>query len=109
MWFVEEDGKLYVRTPRTAGKVRRIRNNPEVGVAPCDWGGGVRGDWVRAEARLVEDEKEAYEINERVRQKYGLLKRVMDLMNLLRGNRGNMVTIELRLRSESEPGQGILH
>ena len=40
MWFVEEGGVLYVRTPAKSGKVKRLRNNPRVRVVPSDGRGG---------------------------------------------------------------------
>jgi PPOX class probable F420-dependent enzyme len=33
VWFAQDDNRLYVMTDRTAGKVKRIRNNPRVQVA----------------------------------------------------------------------------
>ncbi len=39
MWFVLEDGRLFVRTDVNHYKVKRIRRNPTVKVAPCDFTG----------------------------------------------------------------------
>ena len=35
VWFGEEDGKLYVMTRSDMGKAKRIRNNPQIKLAPC--------------------------------------------------------------------------
>jgi len=35
VWFGEEANKLYVMTRSDMGKTKRIRNNPQVRVAPC--------------------------------------------------------------------------
>ena len=35
VWFVQEDGRLLVETDANSGKVKRIRRNPQVLVAPC--------------------------------------------------------------------------
>ena len=35
VWFVQEGEVLYVRTIADSGKVKRIRNNQQVNVAPC--------------------------------------------------------------------------
>ena len=43
VWFGEEDGKLYVMTRSDMGKTKRIRNNPQVRVAPCTIRGKVTG------------------------------------------------------------------
>ena len=43
VWFAEENGKLYIFTNPTSGKVKRMRNNPAVSVAPCTIRGRVTG------------------------------------------------------------------
>jgi PPOX class probable F420-dependent enzyme len=55
MWFAEENGVLYVYSLANAGKVKRIRNNPKVRVAPCNVTGVVKGDWIETEARILDD------------------------------------------------------
>jgi PPOX class probable F420-dependent enzyme len=72
VWFAESSGILYVRTSDDTGKYKRIRNDSSVQVAPCDMRGNVKGEWVKAEARIVsDDEKErAYKMLEK---KYGLI------------------------------------
>jgi PPOX class probable F420-dependent enzyme len=72
VWFAESGGILYVRTSDDTGKYKRIRNDSSVQVAPCGMRGNVKGEWVKAEARIVsDDEKErAYKMLEK---KYGLI------------------------------------
>ena len=72
VWFVENNGALYVRTAQSTGKYRRIRNNPDVKVAPCSSTGKVKGEWVRAEASVAPaaETEEAYRLLE---AKYGLI------------------------------------
>jgi len=53
------DAKLYVYTIGVSGKVKRVRNNPRVKVAPCDMRGKVLGDWVDARAEIVTGEAAA--------------------------------------------------
>ena len=53
IWFGEEDGKLYVMTRSISGKVKRLRNNPNVNVAPCTIRGKVTGPEFVATARLL--------------------------------------------------------
>jgi PPOX class probable F420-dependent enzyme len=50
---------LYVYTIGNSGKVKRIRNNPRVRVAPCNMRGGLRGDWVDARAEILQGEEAA--------------------------------------------------
>ena len=61
VWFAADssssldskDARLYVYTIEVSGKVKRIRNNPRVKIAPCDMRGKVLGDWVEAHAQIV--------------------------------------------------------
>jgi len=59
VWFGEEDGKLYVMTRSDLGKAKRIRNNPQVKVAPCTMGGKVTGAEFAATARILPPEEHA--------------------------------------------------
>lgn len=56
VWFGEENGKLYVMTISTMGKTKRVRNNPQVKVAPCTIRGKVTGPEFPATARILPPE-----------------------------------------------------
>ena len=53
VWFVQEAGRLLVQTDANSGKVKRIRRNPQVLVAPCTATGRVLADPVPARAELL--------------------------------------------------------
>jgi uncharacterized protein len=55
VWFVQEGGQLLVQTEATSGKVKRIRRNPHVLVAPCTATGRPLADPVPARAELLGD------------------------------------------------------
>lgn len=62
VWFAaapNDPGKLYTYTLASAGKVKRIRNNPRVRIAPCDWRGNPLGEWVAARAEIASPEEAA--------------------------------------------------
>ena len=59
VWFGEEGDKLYVMTRSDMGKTKRIRNNPQVTVAPCTIRGKMTGPEFRALARLLPPEEHA--------------------------------------------------
>ena len=59
VWFGEGDGKLYVMTRSDMGKTKRIRNNPQVRVAPCTIRGKVTGAEFGATARILPPEEQA--------------------------------------------------
>jgi hypothetical protein len=71
VWFGEEDGKLYVMTRSDMGKTKRIRNNPQVSVAPCTIRGTVTGPEFSAKARIVLPENQA-RARQTINRKYWL-------------------------------------
>jgi PPOX class probable F420-dependent enzyme len=95
VWFAEADGVHYVYSLANAGKVKRIRANPRVRVAPCDMRGNLKGDWLEAEARVVDsdEEKRGHAL---LNQKYWPWKTVGDFFSRLRGRRQAILAIRLR-------------
>jgi len=59
VWFGESNGKLYVMTRSDMGKAKRLRNNPQVRVAPCTIRGKVTGPEFPATARILAPEDHA--------------------------------------------------
>ena len=55
-----DNGRLYVRTESDVAKVKRIRNDPHVKVAPCGSRGQPRGELIEGRARIVAPEAEEY-------------------------------------------------
>ena len=57
VWHVPLDGELWIVTEAASGKVKRIRNNPRVTVAPCSLRGTVAPDAPTATgtARVLDD------------------------------------------------------
>jgi PPOX class probable F420-dependent enzyme len=60
VWFGEDGDKLYVMTLSKMGKTKRIRNNPQVTVAPCTMRGKVTGPELAALARILPQEEQAH-------------------------------------------------
>ena len=86
--------RAFVRTFDTAWKLKRIRNNPEVGVAPSTWRGRPTGPAIRARARVLEGEESAY-AGWLLARKHPILHRfLVPLVHRLRGN--ETIHIELR-------------
>ncbi len=72
VWFVQRDSRVYVWTMATSGKVRRLRNNPNVALAPCKVGGEPLGPYLEGVATMSEDDS-SEELNKTFRSKYGML------------------------------------
>ncbi len=49
--------KIYAYTIGVSGKVKRVRNNPRVKIAPCNMSGKVLGEWVEARAEIISGEE----------------------------------------------------
>jgi uncharacterized protein len=60
VWFGEDGEKLYVMTRSDMGKTKRIRNNPQITVAPCTIRGKVTGPESAATVRLLALEEQAH-------------------------------------------------
>ena len=58
VWHVPHGGELWIVTEAGSGKVKRIRNNPQVSVVPCSLRGKVAPDApsVTGTARLLDDD-----------------------------------------------------
>jgi PPOX class probable F420-dependent enzyme len=76
VWFVQVGETLYVRTVANSGKVKRVRNNPRVRIAPCGQEGRLLGAWVQGTAREVRDDPAVEaDVDRLLEDKYGELKR----------------------------------
>ena len=53
VWFAEADDKFYVMTRSDSGKYKRICNNPDVRIAPCNVRGKITGPEFPARARIL--------------------------------------------------------
>ena len=70
VWFAPDGDRIVGTTMRQSGKIKRIRNNPEVSVAPSTATGQVLGDAVQGVARVLLPEEEAV-AKTALRNKYG--------------------------------------
>ena len=93
VWFAQEGDKLYVFTAGESGKVKRIRNNGTVEVAPCNASGKALGESQSAIARLLSPE-EGKRADAIVTRKYGWQKRIFGLIGMIR--RAQPFYIEIR-------------
>ena len=68
--------RAFVRTPHRTGKVKRLRNNPNVEIAPSTFLGKPTGPAIRARARLLSGD-EAKHASEVLARKYRILQGVL--------------------------------
>jgi PPOX class probable F420-dependent enzyme len=92
VWFADREGRLYTYSLADAGKVKRIRNNSDVRIAPCDVRGRVLGEWVPATATIEDDRGERLGMS-LLNKKYGLLKRMGDVFSRVLGRKRVVISI----------------
>ena len=93
VWFVRDMDTLYVRTMANSGKVKRIRNNSNVKIAPCKMDGALLGEWIPALAHEVKDIETDRKVDRLLDKKYGLMKKLFYLMGALRRRKNTKLII----------------
>lgn len=87
VWFAvssKEEGRLYIFSVSTAGKLRRIRNREQVEIAPSTITGKTLGPFIKARARVLSHEESATALQE-LNRKYGFMAQAFNLLGNLRG------------------------
>jgi PPOX class probable F420-dependent enzyme len=98
VWFARRGERLYVFTENDAGKVKRLRNGPRARVAACSVVGRLRGDWIEARGRVVDDVKIERDAYDALHAKYGWQMKMVDFWSRLAGR------IDSRAIVKIEPG-----
>ena len=104
VWFARQGRRLYVFTAASSWKVKRLRNDPRIRVAPCGPRGALRGGWIEGRAFRRDDpaiERVAYAA---LRAKYGLAMRVLDFFSKLSGRIDQRAILELELDPAQRAG-----
>jgi uncharacterized protein len=78
VWFGLHDQKLYVRSERAVAKVKRIRNDPRVRVAPCTVRGKPVGPPVEGQARVLDQPGDEQEAEAALNANYGLGRKIYE-------------------------------
>ena len=96
VWVVRDGDTLAIWTPTASGKVKRIRRDPAVLVAPCDFGGKLLGEPVGGRAAVL-DSAGTERVRGLLRRKYGLMGRLTLIGSRLRRGRAGTVAIGIAL------------
>lgn len=86
VWFAADPSdaqRLYVYTIGNSGKVKRIRNNPRVRIAPCDMRGELLGEWAEARVEILQGEEAAQGMR-LLNRKYVPWKQLLDFFAMFR-------------------------
>ena len=93
VWFVIDKGLVYIITRESTGKVKRLKNNQNVRVAPCSFKGEIKNEWVNGKAQKVTG-SEADNVIKLRKKKYGFAVR---LSGLFTSQKGNLVVYSIDL------------
>jgi uncharacterized protein len=91
VWASKDGDRLYVWTETDAGKIKRLRNNGRVLLAPCDSRGGLQGAQVEGTAVVLDAPSDVARLRALHRAKYGLQFRLFDgFASVFRRARGHV-------------------
>lgn len=83
VWFVQDNGVIYIRTDKNSGKVKRVLNNPHARMMPCNIRGRPKGEWIDGTIQVAND-YESQHASQLLNQKYGLRGKMLGIMYKLR-------------------------
>ncbi len=81
VWFAQDSDTLHIWTSADSGKVKRIRRDNSVRIAPSDVGGKPLGEWIPARAQTDDSPEAIQTINKLMVKKYGLSFRLFSFLN----------------------------
>src|SRR5512135_2963652 len=76
VWFVIRNETIYVTTPCTTGKVKRLNNDKNVRIVPSNMKGTPKGDWVEATAYFANEDESSQALKLR-NKKYGIIAKLI--------------------------------
>jgi len=91
VWFVLHNSAFYVYTEDGSWKVKRIRNNRRVRIAPCNMRGEVKGPSMDGTAQIIDGE-EQQTADKLLDQKY-FLKKLFNFMTKINRHKRAMIKI----------------
>ena len=97
MWFAQDNDALYLWTMADTSKVKRIRNNPNVNIAPCKRMGEVTGEWMTAHATIEDSPIVVAQVEAMLLKKIGLFFRIFRFIDAIRDRQKNSYRICIKL------------
>jgi len=100
VWCAVDGNDFYFFSAGAAGKVKRLRNSDRAQLAVCDLRGKLLGEWVDANAVVLEDPADTARALAALRRKYGWQMWLADAGSQLTGKFHKRTYIRARLVSE---------
>jgi len=85
VWFMIDNGIIYVMTREKTGKVKRLKNNQNIRIVPCSFTGESKSEWINGIAQKITGEGVDMVIKLR-KKKYGFSARIAGLFSSQKGN-----------------------
>jgi PPOX class probable F420-dependent enzyme len=82
VWFVVDENRLLVWTSAASWKAKRLRRDPRVRIAPCDFRGNIHGAAVDGTARFL-SETEGPRVQRLLLKKYPVARRLLSWFTAL--------------------------
>ncbi len=98
VWFAPYQGSYYLFSAGGAGKVKRLRNFSQTRVAACTLRGVVTGDWLDAEATILQTQTDRDIALQALRDKYALQMRIGDVFAKLSGKMAKRAYIRVDIK-----------
>ena len=95
VWFVMDAGTIYIRTDMNSGKVKRIKNNPNIRITPSGARGQLKGKWIEGKIKMA-GSLELEHANQLLEQKYGIQGKIIRVFNKIRNTRPTVFSIQIQ-------------
>ena len=93
VWFVIHGGVIYVATAESSGKIKRLTNDKSVKIAPSNYKGDPKDNWVDGQAFFGNESELNLTMSLR-NKKYGLVSKIIGMFV---SRRGKIVSIGIKI------------
>lgn len=97
IWHAVADGKIYMFTEAASFKVKRLRRDPRIEIAACNWRGAVRGPIWKGKGHVTEEAGVIARAYRALDAKYGWQKWLVDTMSRIGGRYDARAVLEIEL------------
>lgn len=93
VWFAQDGNTLRIWTDTGTGKVKRIRRDGKVRIVPSTAAGEPLGEWIEANAAILDSTEEVKYTKDLFYEKYGWMFNMFAFLGKIRG--GNFITLQI--------------
>jgi len=97
IWHAVAGDRIYMFTEAASFKVKRLRRDPRVELAACNWRGSVYGPSWKGTGRIVTEPKVIAKAYQALDRKYGWQKWLVDVLSKLAGRYDARAILEITL------------